>query len=240
MRKYFEWIFYVGLLTLQGLTAQEAAPAKPEVVGRKAWVVATTMPKDVLNPLPVHSGEKLHEIRMHLRSVGQAIPVDKSGVVRAVEVVTGPDDEVSYKNLSFSQIPEDVGEALIVLVPREEAGEGLRFKSKVIDLANFKGGGCLYVNLVKTKIGIILGEQKVLVKPGEMKFINPLAEKDKEAKLVSFFYEVPRDKEWKLMTSFKKGIYESRREICIFFYNKDLENVDFRGIPLITPQPSRP
>lgn len=28
---------------------------------------------------------------------------------------------------------------------------------------------------------------------------------------------------------------KSRREICIFFYNEEIENVDFRGIPFITP-----
>ena len=54
---------------------------------------------------------------------------------------------------------------------------------------------------------------------------------------VRFFYEVPNETgaEWKLMTSSKMAIYKSRREICIFFYNEEFENVDFRGIPFMTP-----
>lgn len=57
--------------------------------------------------------------------------------------------------------------------------------------------------------------------------------------LVRFFYEISAtpNAEWKLMTSSKMAIYESRREICIFFYNPEIENVDSRGIPFMTPVP---
>jgi len=143
---------------------------------------------------------------------------------------------VLYENLSLSILPEGVREALIVLVPRKEGAEGLRFNSKVIDLAKFKGGGVLYVNLVSTNIGIKIGEQKALVKPGGMEFINPLDQNEKGVMPVAFYYEVPKEKEWKLMTSSKMALYESRREICIFFYNANIENVDFRGIPFLTPR----
>jgi hypothetical protein len=197
------------------------------------------MPEDVPNPLPVFSGEKLHEIRMHLRAVGQAIPIDETGVVRAVKPVTGPDGKITYTNLAISQVPEDVREALIVLVPQENAADGFRFNSKIIDLSKFKKGGCLYVNLVKTNIGITIGDQKAVLKPGGMEFINPLNGESSAVHLVRFFYEVPNkpNAEWKLMTSSKMAIYESRREICIFFYNPEIENVDFRGIPFMTPPP---
>ena len=143
------------------------------------------------------------------------------------------------RNSSRSQVPEGVREALIVLVPGTGEGDGLIFRSKVIDLSKFRKGGCLYVNLVKTNIGIKIGEHKTVVKPGGMEFINPLEQEDKGVFPVGFFYEVPDQStaEWKLMTSSKMAIYKSRREICIFFYNEEIENVDFRGIPFMTPQP---
>jgi len=237
MRKHFNWIWFIGLLTLQVLSGQDAGLANPEAAGRRAWVVATTMPEDVPNPLPVFSGEKPHEVRMHPRAIGQAIPIDETGVVRAVKPVTGPDGKITYTNLAVSQVPVDVREALIILVPQEHAANGSRFNSKVIDLAKFKKGGCLYVNLVNVNIGITIGEQKAVVKPGGMEFINPLNGESSAVHLVRFFYEIPTapNAEWKLMTSSKMAIYESRREICIFFYNPKIENIDFRGIPFMTP-----
>jgi hypothetical protein len=229
----------LGLLAAQWICGQ--TPTEPEVKGRRAWVVATTIPEDVPNPLPVMAGERLHEVRMHLRSVGQAIPIDESGVVRAVKPITGEDGEITYQELSRSRVPEGVREALIVLVPDTRGSDGTGFRSKVIDLSKFKKGGCLYVNLVKTKIGITIDEQKTVVKPGGMEFINPLAREDQGVFTVGFFYEVfdQPDAEWKLMTSSKMAIYRSRREICIFYYNEEIDNVDFRGIPFMTPPPRR-
>jgi len=198
--------------------------------------MATSMPDDVMKPLKIISDGKLEEVKIYMRSMGQPVKVDETGIVRAVKEVIGEDGEVLYENLSLSILPEGVREALIVLVPRKEGAEGLRFNSKVIDLAKFKGGGVLYVNLVSTNIGIKIGEQKALVKPGGMEFINPLDQNEKGVMPVAFYYEVPKEKEWKLMTSSKMALYESRREICIFFYNANIENVDFRGIPFLTPR----
>jgi len=239
MNHYITLICCLGVVSLPLLRGQTVAPEKPDIAARRAWVVATTLPKDLPNPLPFMSGETLHQVRMHLRSVGQAVPVDKTGLVRAVQEETDADGNILYKNLSLSQIPEGVREALIVLVPNAEGSDGLRFRSKVIDLSKFKKGGCLYVNLVPTKLGITIGESKTVISPGGMEFINPLGNKESGVFPVAFFYEIPKEDgaEWKLMTSSKMAIYKSRREICIFYYNNEIENVDFRGIPFMTPEP---
>jgi hypothetical protein len=208
LKKYYTICFGALLLfACQCVSAQTPTEKAKEVSGRKAWLVATSMPDDVSNPLKILSNNELHEVKIYLRSIVHPVKVDDTGIVRAVKEIVSDNGQVSYENLSLSTLPEGVREALIVLVPRKDGAAGLRFNSKVIDLAEFKGGGCLYVNLVGTKIGIVVGEHKALVKPGEMKFINALGEKEKEAKLVSFFYEVPKEEEWKLMNSFKKGIY---------------------------------
>ena len=179
------------------------------------------------------------EARLYLRSIGSPIPLDSTGIVRGVKVIKDDDGKAAYQNLFVSKVPEGVSQALIILVPQAEDADGLRFKSKVIDLSKFKKGGCLYVNLVPTKIGVTLGDLKTVIAPGKMEFINPLGNKDKDVKHVQFFYNSPNgDKgEWKLMTSGKMAIYKSRREICVFFYNEQIENVDFRGIPFMIPEP---
>jgi len=233
-KKNICWILLLILLSPQWVCAQTR-----EVRGRKAWIMAAVMPDDVSNPLKIISGGKLEEVKIYMRSMGQPVKVDETGIVRAVKEVIGEDGEVLYENLSMSIVPEGVREALIVLVPRKEGAGGLRFNSKVIDLAEFKGGGILYVNLVNTKIGIKIGDHKALVKPGGMEFINPLDQDETGVMRVAFYYEVPKEKQWKLMNSSKMAFYASRREICIFFYNKNIENVDFRGIPFMTSKARR-
>jgi len=239
MRIFFKGTTSLLLVSMYWAFAQVATAQGQGKSERKAWIMTTALPDDVTNPLKVLSGEDLQEVKIYSRSMGKAIEVDKTGLVRVVKEVKAEDGEITYENLSQSQIPEGVREALIVLVPRKSGAEGLRFNSKVIDLSKFKGGGCLYINLINTRLGIAIGDLKTVVMPGGMEFINPLENKDNDVKLVRYLYEIPNKEpaEWKLMTSAKMAIYKSRREICIFFYNEAIENVDFRGIPFITPVP---
>ena len=236
MKRFITWVCSF-LLVLHCALAQ-TAPSKPkEVSGRKTWVVAVSIPKDLDNPLKILVGEKLHETRLYRRSIGKPIQVDSTGIVRGVKLIKDDEGKDAYQNLFISKIPEGVHESLIILVPNPKDAEGLRFKSKVIDLLKFKKGGCLYVNLVKTKLGITIGDYKKVIQPGGMEFINPLGNKDNDILPVQFFYEIPNkeDQKWKLMTSSKMAIYKSRREICVFYYNEKIKNIDFRGIPFITP-----
>ena len=224
------------------LSVQAQPPELDKEPGRRAWIVAAQIPEDVANPLPVMVGDTMNEVQLYHRDIGDAVAVDKTGMVRAVKPVKGPNGEQAYQNLAVAKLGEGVREALIVLVPKDGGKEGLRFDSKVIDLAKFKRGGCLYVNLVKTKVGITIGEEKTVVNPGGMEFLNLLGDEKAAVKSIRFFYEIPKkpdapEGEWKLMTASRMAIYRSRREICIFFYNKEIENVDFRGIPFITPPP---
>ncbi|MFT5905764.1 MAG: hypothetical protein ACI9E1_001366 [Cryomorphaceae bacterium] len=242
MKTHITWLCAILLTLCHSLYAQNAIPEVPAEVqavsGRKAWVVMMTIPKDLKNPLKILSAEKVHEVRMHMRSVGKPVKVDKDGIVRAVKLLFDEEGEETYQNLSYSKIPEGVLEALIILVPETENAEGLRFKSEVIDLSKFKKGGRLYVNLAKTKIGIKIGEEKKVIPSGGMEVINPLETKVEGVNSVMGYYEIPNEEEgeWKFMTSFKMSIPKSRREICIFFYNKQIENIDFRGIPFIIPK----
>lgn len=236
------WFCCMTLVVATCLSAQPALPGEDKEPRRRAWVVVANTPESLANPLPVMSGGKVHEVRLHPREIGDPIPVDKNGAIRVVKAITKPNGEIAYEDLARCVMAEGVREALIVLVAKEEDEEGLLFKSKVIDLSKFKEGGCLYVNLVKTKIGITIGEEKATVPPGGMEFINLPGDQKAVVKPIRFFYEIPKkaedkEAEWKLMTASRMAIYRSRREICIFFYDKEIENVNFRGIHFITPPP---
>ena len=178
----------MALVMADCLFAQAEPLGEEKKAGRRAWIMAAEIPENVTNPLRVLSGDKLHDVQLFARDVGAAIPVDETGAVRAVKTETGPDGKVKYTNLAVAQLAKGTREALIVLVPKAEEEEGLMFKTKVIDLAKFKLGGCLYVNLVKTKIGITIGEEQTVVEPGGMEFINLSGEERAVTKPIRFFY----------------------------------------------------
>ena len=241
MKPHLLRIFFLGWLLLLPLQGQVPALDGEKDTGRRAWIVVADSTESLANPLTVLTAEKVLKVQMFAREVGDPIPVDKTGVVKVVKVVNGPDGKVAYQNLAVAQLGEKVREALIVLIPKGEKEEGLMFKSNVIDLADFKKGGCLYVNLVKTHIGITIGDLKAKVPPGGIKFINALENQKDDVLPIRFVYEIPKDPkpDWKLMTASQIPLYMSRREICIFFFNKEIENVDFRGMTFITPPPKK-
>ena len=223
----------VSHLVAQGVPAQAN-----EEAGRRAWLVAAHMPKDVPNPLSVFSDKAFHQVPMHLRQVHEAVPVDEAGVVRVVKSEVGADGKVKHLPLAVAQLGKGVREALIVLVP-DNNEDGLAFRAEVIDLAKFKKGGCLFVNLVKTKVGVTIGDHKAVVNPGDINFINALGDERKKVVPARFFFEIPKklDPEWKLMTAANIALFNTRREITVFFFNPEIENVDFRGITFPVPMP---
>jgi len=199
------------------------------------------MPKDIENPLKILSAEKIHEVKMYRRAVGDPVKVDETGIVRAVKVIIDDEGNETYQNLSYSKIPEGVRQALIILVPSPKDSTGLRFRSKVIDLSKFKKGGFLYVNLTSAQLGITLGEKKTVIQSGKMEFVNALGNQQKAVMPVQYYYKLkhPGEQKWQLMVSSKMAIFDSRREICVFYYNERIKNVDFRGIPFMTPPPKK-
>ena len=82
------------------------------------------------------------------------------------------------------------------------------------------------------------GQRKGL-RPGEISFINALGQNKQKVVPISFHYQASQEPKsgWRLMTSSRMTLYQSRREICIFSYNKEIENVDFRGIGFPAPLP---
>ena len=160
------------------------------------------------------------------------------GVVRAVKSEAGKNGKAKHAILAAAQLGEGVSEALIVLTPNNEKG-GPAFRTQVIDLAKYRKGGCLFVNQVKTNIAVEMGDQRLGLRPGEVNFINALGEKKQKVVPVSFHYEIPKKQkpDWRLMTSSRMALFQTRREICIFFFNQEIGNVDFRGIAFPAPMP---
>lgn len=215
----------------------ETNPKKP--AGRLAWLVATSIPENLENPVSVMSGTKISEVTLSKRSIGEPVKVPADGIIRIVRKVENPQDssKPTYLTLAQALVPEGVEKSLIILGPApKKAGSDLVFLTKVQNLANFKGGDYLFMNLTTLNIAVQLGEKKIGLKPGDT-LINDAGSPSSATNVpVSYhFFDQAEDK-WKLISASTVVVQPTRREICIFSWDPHYDRVDYHGVTFpVTP-----
>ena len=88
----------------------------------------------------------------------------------------------------------------------------------------------MYLNMTNMKIGVKLGEEKILVNPGEDKIQNSDQVSEPTNETVSYSYFHPEKTEWKIISASTVAIYPTRREICIFSWDPRFDRIDYHGI----------
>lgn len=231
--KYVLLSFWIGFSAASPLGAQgEGGGEARQARGRVAWLVYTSMPEGLENPVSIMSGKDVSQVTLSKRSPSEAVKIPEDGIIRIVRKVEGPKEpgKPEYLTLAQAQIPEGVGKALIILVPTVKNPSGLLFQAKVQDLAAFKGGDSLYMNLTNLRVGVELGKTSLEIKPGEISIYKSpsLAEPTNIPLRYSFFD--PAKQQWKMLSASTIVLYSTRREICIFSWDPRFNRVDYHGI----------
>jgi hypothetical protein len=214
--------------------AKEAAQAEPakKITGRKAWFLCTAIPDDLQNPVSVMIDENIHQVTLSIRHMSDPFPVRGEGIVKIVKEIPNPEnaDATIYQTLAQSQVPDHIQNALIILVPLPKNNSQKQvFGSKVINLNNFKGGDYLYLNLSPVQVGITLGENRSVLKPGETKIQENRDIANATNKMISLHYQSIKDEKWKLIVASTVVVQPTRREICIFHWDEKADRIDYRG-----------
>ncbi len=240
MRKVLRCICFL-LAGIAPLAAQsEPADGKREVGGRAAWFACLSKPEDLENPVKVLAGEKLTELELPEFMASEAVKIPADGIVRIVRAVPDPADptKTKYLILAEAKIPESVREALVILDPLPKPEGDLLFRAKVQDLAKFKGGDRLYINLSETNIRVRLGKTTVMVSPGQASiYESPKLAQPENMPIMYEFYH-PVRKEWKILTASTIVVRPTRREICVFNNGTRIGNIRKHGILFPVPQPN--
>lgn len=217
------------------LLAQDADDGAREASGgRLVWIVATAIPDGLENPASVMAGEDIHEVLLSKRMAGNAVKIPADGMIRMVRQIPNPEDNSKdpvYQTLAGARIPDGVNKALMILVPRDKPAEdGSIFRTRVQDLADFRGGDTLYLNLTTVRIAVQLGEDKIGLKPGQTR-IHEARDLDQSTnKAISYHFFHPEREEWKLLSASTVVLRPTRREICIFSWDPRYKRVNYHGI----------
>ena len=228
---YLTALFLLGsLLHAQEADEQEGGKKK---TGRLAWIITTHIPGDLENPVKVLIGEDLTKVTLSKRSPSQPVKIPKSGIIQIVKQVPSPEEpsELMYVPLARVRISEDVKKALIILVPTgKQKDSSLIFHSSVKNLAGFRGGESLYINLSKLDVAVRLGGKSIALKPGDIKVHSVKDIKIPTNMAISYHYMHPTLKKWKLISASTVVVRPTRREICIFSWDTRFKRLNYHGI----------
>jgi hypothetical protein len=226
----------LAFFTVATLAAQDAGNGGESRAarGRVASFVCTNLPEELENPVNIMAGKQLNRILLSKFSPSDPVRIPADGILRMVRRIEPPKDpgKPEYLTLAQATVPDSVTNAVIILMPVAKNPEGLLFKTRVLDLAACKGGDSMFLNMTNLKIGVEMGKEKILVEPGEIKAHNPLGGA-KAASIpirLSFFH--PERSEWAMITASTVALYSTRRELCIFNWDKRFNRVDYESITL--------
>lgn len=213
----FICILFSGIPPLAGQS--DSGGGKPREHGRSAWFACiSSIPEGVGNPVKVMGGKDLAEIELSEFMASDPVKIPTDGILRIVREVPDPKDprRTKFLVLAEAKVPENVREALILLAPLPKPVGDLIFAVKVQDLAKFKGGDRLYINLSKEQVRVRLGPTKVMVAAGQANiYESPALDKAANIPIMYEFY-APAEKKWKMISASTVVLRPTRREICIF------------------------
>jgi len=212
-------------------SAQDSALTE-EVGGRRAWFVATHMPKDLANPITVMVGGDFHQVMLSKRRASAAVGIGAEQVVKVVLRVPIPDkpDEFSIRVLAQAAIPKEVKQALLILVPADKPEGDIRFHVRVQDLARYRGGDYLFLNLTPKRIAIVMAGERLGAKPGGSCIFDASSIKTSTNAEISYHYYDAASREWRLISASTVVLRPTRREICIFSWDARYRRMDYHGI----------
>jgi hypothetical protein len=211
------------------LTAQSGTDTgkRPET-GRSAWFACLAKPEGLENPVKLLAEGKLSVLELPEFMASDAVKIPADGILRIVREVPDPVNQgkMKYMILAEARIPEGVHEALVILSPIAKPEGELLFLSKVQDLATFKGGDRLYINLSDTNIRVRLGKTLVAVEPRQANIFKapPMAEASNMQVMYEFYH--PERKEWKILSASTVVLRPTRREICVFNNGTRIGNIE--------------
>lgn len=219
----------VLLLPVQSGTAQEEGTER----GRRAWFVASSIPDQLENPIQVLAGGELHEVTLSRRMVGESVRIPRDGLLQVVRPVANPDDPKSpaYETLAAARVAEGVNQALVFLVPAPRPlDDGRIFGASVQDLAGFRGGDYLFLNLSPVSVAIQFGDERKVVQPGRREISRGPRRSEPVNMPISYHFQDRTTGEWRLVSASTVVRMPTRREIAIFSWDPRFERISYHGV----------
>lgn len=191
---------------------------------RDVMLKFTTITPGSGSQLQLKSGEKV-SIPKRYPSASYRVSVSPKGIVHLFEENADLESDEVKPICSFT-VPKNLKVGNVLLVEGKVKG---RYRGKVLDYAEFKGGGVCFYNASTEHIGALIGNDKVKISPNQLKLYNPSSssERDVDARLATLH------KQGKVKNVFHRGQWHltpTMREVMVMYYHPVAKSIKIRGI----------
>lgn len=221
-------------LTFTAAAQEQPAAENQPARGRVAWFVCTAIPDGLENPVAFMSGKDLGQVTLSKRSPSEPVKIPEDRIVRLVRKIPNPEDPEKPKYLTLAQatVPEGVQKAIFILVPTAQKPGEMVFNTKVQDLAKFKNGDWMYLNLTKLDVRVDMGKTVIPLKSGATALFDAAAYKEPTNLPIRYSFYRPEEQQWQMLSASTVVIYPTRREMCIFSWDEEFNRINYHGITL--------
>lgn len=190
----------------------------PRVPARSAWLACTSIPEGLESSVMVMSGKDIVRMELPRFMTSDPVKIPKDGIIRILREVPSLENpaKIKYHVLAEAKISANISQALIILFPMPKPQGEMLFKAMVKDLAEFKGGDRMFINLSNTHIRVKFGKTLIHVPPSKVNtFEAPRLSKPTNTPIEYTFYH-PVHKQWRILSASTVVLRPTRREINIF------------------------
>lgn len=211
------------LLPLGTLQADEA----PADRNGKVWVMMGSIPKGFGGDHQLIIDGKSQDLPTGQRTTVGPVPISSSATIKV---------EKEGLNLLETHVPKEMDESLAILMPTPADDGKLSLDVCFIDLKQFTKGSWLLANRTTSEIRIKLGEQEVVLKPGEDHILRKNPDSEPKSESLSYEHRKDGDEPWRLLSSSTASIHPQRREVCFFVNDLKTKRVNYYGVTLTIQQ----
>lgn len=87
------------------------------------------------------------------------------------------------------------------------------------DLVNFKGGSYVFFNVSKSNVGVVIGDKKMALKPGQRELLSPQPDHENGICQVTLSYQI--GDRWKTFMDTRWPVNENYRSLVFFYQNPE-------------------
>ncbi len=177
--------------------------------------------------LRIYSGVESVELPKSKRTTSPVLKIAQNGIVS----VAKPNQDSSLgKPLAEISVPEKMQQVLIILLPKVDATDGLKFESKLFDLSSFKPGDWLFLNLTTSIIRVTEDGKSLEITAGSDALSKLPSSKEPKSYSISYDYKKKVGDDWSAISASSVVRQPERREICIFTEDPELETIDYHAL----------
>lgn len=210
------------------VSAQDEASEKKKG-GRGIRVTCMAIASGTPEILKIKSRNGIEDLPLSIRFAGEPVEIDASGTI--VIGTPSADPKKGIEPLVLGNLPEGMTNAIVMLVPKPKAANGLRYDMVFVDETKVRGGDILFMNATKHPAQAKVDDTPIELPVGKPFYYHPAGLTSSRNARVEI--AVNYDNQWQVITGAMWRLIPTRMEVCVVYWHAERNQPALKGITLI-------